>query len=71
VVGKVVVNTILVEVVVQAVQVLTQQINQMVVLENFLQSLVLIYIGAVEVVELLILLAAVVTEALVVEAVGQ
>jgi hypothetical protein len=32
---------------------------------------VLIYIGAVEVVELLILLAAVVTEALVVVAVGQ
>jgi hypothetical protein len=57
VVVRVVGNITLVVVVVQAVLVLILQINQMVVLENFLQFLVLIYIGVEAVVELLILLA--------------
>ena len=67
VVVKVVGNIILAVVVVLVVLVLILQINQMVVLENFLQFLVLIYIGAEEAEVLLTPLAMV---AMVVLAVG-
>jgi hypothetical protein len=71
VVVRVVGNITLAVEVVQAVLVLILQINQMVVLENFLQFLVLIYTGEAEAEALRTPLAVVVTAVLVVEVVEQ